>query len=279
MRMNDHCRRAVFTGLLLAACTPCLAAPTKLFPTMEPCAADCLAAQAALQQAADLLSRAKLGEAAKLAEAAAQHMRNSASPRVLLGLILEQQQRPAEAADAYREALAWDPDEPRALAGLERLKAPRFGDIVSQYELQLFRAINDSRRAEGVPALKPHPILTEVARGHSTAMRDLGFFEHNSPKPGEKTPLERFLRCFDHKPRLMGENVARRWTRPQRALDEANVAGTHEQLMASPGHRKNILQPDFVYVGVGIAINPEGDYWVTEVFMAPPPPSSSSSEG
>jgi len=273
--MNDGCRRVLLIGLLLAACTTCLAARPSLFPTMEPCAADCLAAQTALEQALDLLSHAKLDEAAKLAEAAAQRLRNSAAPHVLLGLLLEQQQRPAGAADAYREALAWDPDEPRALARLERLKAPRFGDVVSQYELQLFRAINDSRRAEGVPALKPHPILTEVARGHSTAMRDLGFLEHESPKPGEKTALDRFLRCFDGKPRLIGENVARRWTRPQPALDEANVARTHEELLASPVHRKNLLCPDFVYVGVGIAVNPEGDYWVTEVFMTPPPPSSS----
>ncbi len=244
---------------------------TNRFPSADPSAKCCLAALKAMETATELIAQRKLAEAAKYAAAAAELTPVSAAPHVLSGIILEQQDRPAEAADEFREALAWDPDESRALAALERLQAPRYADTATQFEVQLFHLINEARETEGVKPLKLHPVLSSVAREHSGNMRDLGFFAHESPCPGCRTSLDRYLRCFDCQPRLIGENVCRRWTRPEPALTEANIDDSHQDLMASPGHRRNILYPDFVYVGIGIATNAQGDYWITEMFTAPPP--------
>jgi len=263
-----------FVVLLIAVAAG--AGGTKLFPTCEP-SADCrLAALRAMVEAAELLADRKLAEAARQAAAAAQLMPASASPHVLSGLALEQQERRDEAVAEYREALAWDPDESRALAALERLHAAAYTDTVTPFEVQLFHLINEARQAEGVKALKAHAILAKVAREHSDTMRDLGFFAHESSKPGYKTGQDRFLRRFDCPPQWIGENIARRWMRPERALQEANIAEAHCDLLASSGHRRNILHPDFAYVGIGIATNDHGDYWITEMFMTPPdsPPLS-----
>jgi len=76
----------------------------------------------------------------------------------------------------------------------------------------------------------------------------------------------------------VGENISRRWRRPERALNHENIALSHGELMMSTGHRRNILHPDAVYLGIGIATNPQGDYWITQLFMTPrsPAPTSAS---
>jgi uncharacterized protein YkwD len=190
---------------------------------------------------------------------------------VLLALTAEQRGAIPEAADLYREALAWDADEPRALAGLGRLQAPRFTDEVGLFEWELFGYINEARVANGLPAVKPHAALSEVARAYSASMRDRGFFDHTSPVPGETHALDRFLKRFDGTPKSLGENISRRWTRPAPALNTENIAASHAELMLSTGHRRNILKPEAVYCGVGIATNEFGDYWITELFMTPRP--------
>lgn len=246
------------------------------FPARYPSTLERAAAEEALLAAAERLGQGELTAAAQEARKASHLTPTAAAPHVLAGMIAEQQGRKAEAIDQFREALAWDLDESRALAALERLEAPRYTDIVSQYAAELVGLINEERLAESLPPLKPHPVLAEVAYAHSCAMRDLGFFSHVSPAPGEETAADRFLRRFDSKPRLLGENVSRRWRRPERALSEENIARSHAELMMSTGHRRNILHSDFVYIGIGIATNPQGDYWITEVFMTPRSPSPTS---
>jgi uncharacterized protein YkwD len=267
-------RRTLFLFFLLAAAG--VADPGTRFPVCEPSVGECLAAARAMELATEFVASGKLDEAEKHALAASVLAPTLTAPRVLVGIIREQQGRATEAADAYREALAWNPDESRALAALERLKAPRFADAAGEREFQLLQLTNEARRSEGLRPLKPHPVLALVAREHSAAMRDLGFFGHESTKPGCKTAFDRFLKHFDRLPRELGENVCRRWKRPESALTEANIALSHEELVGSPGHRRNILHPGFTYVGIGIAVNEYGDYWVTEMFMTPPASAAAS---
>lgn len=53
-----------------------------------------------------------------------------------------------------------------------------------------------------------------------------------------------------------GENIAAGQSSPQNVMDS---------WMNSPGHRKNILNPDFEYIGVGLARGGSyGIYWAQE---------------
>lgn len=239
------------------------------FPAYYPSPQEKLDSTAAMVEAVGALSEGELEKAVEQAREAVRLTPTAASPHFILGMAAEQGERVEDAIGEYRETLAWNPEESRAVAALERLEAPRHGDVVEPFEEQMVRLMNQARAEAGVPELKPHPALRDVARGHSAAMRDLGFFSHTSPKRGHTKAIDRFLERFDGNPKAIGENVSRRWTRPEPALNEANILRSHIELMNSPGHRANILGAAFVYVAVGIATNPQGDYWITQMFMTP----------
>ncbi|MBM3472386.1 MAG: hypothetical protein FJX75_03830 [Armatimonadetes bacterium] len=244
------------------------------FPAYSPSPQEAADAQAALQAASDALTAGNLDEAQANARRASELIPTSAAPILLRALIAEQRGQTADAIDLYREALAWAPNAPRPLEALERLQAPRYTEVVTPYEDQFVRLINETRASLQLSTLKPHPALAEAARAHSEAMRDLDFFTHESPKPGCHTTMDRFLKRFDGYPSHIAENITRRYWRPGPALNEQNIALSHQEFLGSPGHRANLLGADFVYVGIGIAANAEGDYWVTELFMNPRPAKS-----
>lgn len=128
--------------------------------------------------------------------------------------------------------------------------------------------VNRTRQGCGLPMLAPDPLVAVVARQHSEEMRDQDYFAHESPVPGKTTVQDRFVRVFGYKPRVVGENLARRWGGAFLLVAE-KILATHNDLMASRGHRENILYPTVQWLGIGIAANPKGDYWITQVFVEP----------
>jgi uncharacterized protein YkwD len=106
-------------------------------------------------------------------------------------------------------------------------------------EAQMLALVNKERVAAGLKPLAPDPELTEVARRHSADMFARSYFAHDTPEG--KDPFER-MREADVRFVNAGENLALAPTVP--------VA--HRGLMNSPGHRANILYPQFGRVGIGI---------------------------
>ncbi|HUR98650.1 MAG TPA: CvpA family protein [Pyrinomonadaceae bacterium] len=106
-------------------------------------------------------------------------------------------------------------------------------------ETQMLELVNRERVAAGLNALEPDPELTEVARRHSADMFARGYFAHNTPEG--KDPFDR-MRESEVKFRTAGENLA--------LAPTLQIA--HTGLMNSPGHRANILRPQFGRVGIGI---------------------------
>jgi uncharacterized protein YkwD len=77
--------------------------------------------------------------------------------------------------------------------------------------------------------------------------------------------MDRFHAFFNFLPRCIAENIARRWgTGPCFTPDSAKE--THQDFLDSPGHRANILCDDLTTAGVGVALNAQGHYWLTEDF-------------
>ena len=165
------------------------------------------------------------------------------------------------------------PDEAarqRSTAPTDGLKYPQWaGDETNaQFERQLFALVNEERRKRGLNELLPDETLTKIAREHAAEMREKGFFAHESPTPGRREPLDRYMLYETRKPQTIAENVARRWgSRP--SLNESNIRGTHADLMQSSHHRANILREGLTHLGIGVASNGQGDFWVTEVFAKP----------
>jgi len=106
-------------------------------------------------------------------------------------------------------------------------------------EKQMLDLVNQERQAAGLNPLAPDPQLTEVARKHSADMFARGYFAHDTPEG--KSPFDR-MREAGVSFLTAGENLALAPTIP--------VA--HTGLMNSPGHRANILRPQFGRVGIGV---------------------------
>ena len=106
-------------------------------------------------------------------------------------------------------------------------------------EKQMLDLVNQERVAAGLNPLAADPELTEVARRHSADMFARGYFAHDTPEG--LTPFDR-MRDAGVRFLTAGENLALAPTIP--------VA--HTGLMNSPGHRANILRPQFGRVGIGV---------------------------
>ncbi len=186
------------------------------------------------------------------------------APNARLGVIYQLQNREAEARAQYALAQAASMGEPRQLSD----EAAKLRALVISNEAYTIYLINTARLEQGVPVVVPDPTVDRVARRHSEEMRDKNYFSHNSPTPGLTTCQDRFRAVFGYKPRLIGENVARRWG-TLFSLSEEKILATHHDLLSSPGHRQNMLCPTVQWLGVGLAVNTNGDYWLTEVFVEP----------
>jgi len=106
-------------------------------------------------------------------------------------------------------------------------------------EKQMLDLVNRERVAAGLKPLQADPELTEVARQHSADMFARGYFAHDTPEG--VSPFDR-MRAANIRFITAGENLALAPTIP--------VA--HTGLMNSPGHRANILRPEFGRVGIGV---------------------------
>lgn len=106
-------------------------------------------------------------------------------------------------------------------------------------EVLMLSWVNAERIKAGLNTVKADPELTDVARKHSVDMFQQGYFSHVSPNG--MGPFDR-MRSDGVQFTNAGENIALAPT-----LDIA-----HSGLMHSPGHRANILRPEFGRLGIGI---------------------------
>ncbi|MEO6951957.1 MAG: CAP domain-containing protein [Polyangia bacterium] len=127
-------------------------------------------------------------------------------------------------------------------------------------EARLFALLNADRAHAGLARLLADPRLTDVARAHSRDMLVHDFVGHVSPTTGDAS--NRVARA-KIPAQLILENVAR-----------AGTPGEVERgLMESPGHRRNILNADAKFVGIGVALaetlGGQKELIVTQLFTAP----------
>jgi uncharacterized protein YkwD len=111
--------------------------------------------------------------------------------------------------------------------------------------------INRERVAHGERPLKPDAQLRRAAQAHTESMAFGNYFEHVGP--GNNTPAARMRAVgyiSSHVGFEVGENIA--WGTLRLATPRAIVAAW----MASPGHRANILDPNYRQTGIGVSPHP-----------------------
>ena len=128
------------------------------------------------------------------------------------------------------------PDSDKSVNLPYKVSSPK---VRQDLEAEMLQLVNEERRKENLPALKPDPELTIVARAHSKDMFLRGYFAHVSPDGS--TPFDRMKKA-GVRYLTAGENLALGQT----------LTICHNGLMNSPGHRANILEPGYGRVGIGI---------------------------
>jgi uncharacterized protein YkwD len=106
-------------------------------------------------------------------------------------------------------------------------------------EAQMLKLVNQERVKVGAKELKVDPTIVSVARAHSRDMWERGYFSHTNPDG--LSPFDRMERG-GVKFSAAGENLAL----------APNVQMAHQGLMNSSGHKRNILDPQFGRIGIGV---------------------------
>lgn len=118
--------------------------------------------------------------------------------------------------------------------------------------------INNYRANRGLNALTVHGELVSVARNWTEKMVARGEISHN--------------------PNL-GNEVSAPWTKLGENVGVGyDVEGLWQAFLNSPSHHRNVVDPDWTHVGVGVVIASDNRMFTTHNFMrleggsAPPPP-------
>ena len=131
---------------------------------------------------------------------------------------------------------------------------------LEQIEMALLEQVNADRAAHGLAPLLPDPEILSVARSRAAAQIPAPALTHYDASG--KIAIQGLLAGTTYS--LAGENLAR-----LRADDDALAAHEAEvALMNSPTHRKNILEPRFNRLAVGLVRAPDGRLIFAQIFRA-----------
>lgn len=169
----------------------------------------------------------------------------------------EKREEPAatEAADAGEKEKT-PPDKTTVMLG----GGPENVKLTAE-EQQFVDLVNKERKERNIPELIVAPLLVNTARAKSKEMHDKNYWGHESPDKKRRTAMYRVLADLKEQPKymLVGENLY--------YCSQVLVASGHQALMNSPTHRRNILNPEYQYIGVGGFIAKDKRFWITQHFL------------
>lgn len=143
---------------------------------------------------------------------------------------------------------------PSAVAGWSGSSAARCIETADEDQLasQILTLINLERAQLAVAPVTLNPALTKAAEDYACTMAAEDFFAHYHPETGEG-PADRATGA-GYVFYGVGENLA---------SGQTTAAEAVEGWMDSPGHRENLLSPNWKETGIGVRHSPSyRTYWV-----------------
>ncbi|HHW14900.1 MAG TPA: hypothetical protein GXX28_08220 [Firmicutes bacterium] len=122
-------------------------------------------------------------------------------------------------------------------------------------EQQLLDLLNQARTENGVQPLAVHDGLTRVARLKAQDMVDNNYFSHHSPTLGWPPEMVR------------NAGISYRYGVGENIVEARSVTRAHYQLLASPTHKANMLDPGFTDVGIGVVADKYGGVMAVQEFI------------
>lgn len=153
----------------------------------------------------------------------------------------EQQPSPNPASSTQRDTIPVDVSRHRSVTSTPAPTVSRGTDLQvtdNSRQAEMLAYINAARKAAN---LNPVALDQELSAGAALKSKDMavnGYFSHTSPTYGKVAKMMDDL-GIDYN--LAAENIAKNYS----------VESAQEAFMESPGHRANILNPDFKEVGLG----------------------------
>ncbi len=118
-----------------------------------------------------------------------------------------------------------------------------------QLARQLLELLNRERAANSLPPLRFHPQLQNAAHWMAQDMATNDYLDHTDHQGRE---LEARLAAFDYRDyQAIGENVA---------AGQETAAEVMAEWLQSPGHRANLLSPDYSEIGIGHVVSAVSKY-------------------
>lgn len=131
---------------------------------------------------------------------------------------------------------------------------PKSLRINIEAEQTMLTLLNQERQRDGKSQLKSNTELTNVARAYAEQMMEKGFFSHTSQV--DNTNVGQRVERANIEYLIVGENLAY----------APDVYVAHQGLMNSPGHRHNILSPDYSEIGIGAIDGGDNGVMFVQVF-------------
>lgn len=125
---------------------------------------------------------------------------------------------------------------------------------------RVVKLVNDNRQENGLPALAVSPKLTEAAQLKARDMFTKQYFSHRDPRGRRADYL---LKKIGYEFTIAGENLSREFYSPE---------GVTKNWMDSPGHRANIIDPEYKEIGIhalGGKLFGQDTVLVVAIFAAP----------
>ena len=127
-------------------------------------------------------------------------------------------------------------------------------------ERRAFELTNDARVRNGLPALVWDGELCRMAREHSAKMAREKFFSHQTPEGQRLKDRARAIGVGRF--RVIAENIAF-----NQGFEDPGAFAVSRWL-TSPGHRANILYPEFNGSAIGVFVSDDGAVYLTQAFIA-----------
>jgi uncharacterized protein YkwD len=144
---------------------------------------------------------------------------------------------------------------------------------LEEIEAKILALANVERTHQGLVALSMNPTLQLAARGHSSEMGRLNYFDHESPNKERKFPWDR-MNLLGVDSNDVGENIFMTDGHPINAAAEMAVRGW----LSSVHHRENLLNPKFKATGLGMS-KVQGRIYFTQIFASDLSPLETTANG
>jgi uncharacterized protein YkwD len=163
--------------------------------------------------------------------------------------------QPASTQSAPTPSVSTQPTPSQTVSNQPNASVSTSSSGLTAEEQKAFSLMNADRAASGLPALKINTKLVSLARTYAQDMMNRNYFSHYNPEG--QSPFDRMSQA-GIRYQYAGENLA----------INTGVEAAEKAFMNSPGHRANILSPNYSEIGIGVRRSGSSVYVVQE-FIKP----------